>query len=367
MRLLICSGGTGGHLYPAIATLEVLRRRDDLEVLFILPYNSNIKKKIEDNSTKIEFIRLSKPRLSFIWLKEFYFSFKYIKDKIKSFFPQVILGMGSYASLVPILAASGLPSPEFVNKKIIKNKIPLILHEQNVILGRANKLLTLFADKVCLSFPTKRRTLRNKMILTGCPVRRIIGKIKQEEGINYFNLDKRRKTLFVFGGSLGASQINSLILQLVKEMRNKNYQLIWVTGKKDYESLKKEVYNLDFPIYIIDYLEDIAYAYAAADLIISRAGGSTLAELSVVGKPTILIPYPYAKDRHQEINAKMFLKYQKNTLIYRVSSKSSLNDLTYAIDYLINEERQERGILHQINVHAAASLAEIIEECCSSK
>jgi UDP-N-acetylglucosamine--N-acetylmuramyl-(pentapeptide) pyrophosphoryl-undecaprenol N-acetylglucosamine transferase len=295
-RFLFAGGGTGGHLYPAIAVAEEIKRlKPESEILFV-----GTKSKIEGRVI---------PKLGYgfksIWIKGFArkFNFENLLFPVKlfvslmqslfisfNFKPRVAIGSGGYVAGPAIWGASVLGAK-------------IILMESNSYPGVTTRLLERFADEINISFEDSKRFLRkpDKIKLTGNPVRTELGSLNKEEAKKFFGLDETKFTVLVIGGSLGAASINRSVASCIEELEKKSIQFIWQTGKNYYHSYKN--INLD-SVKILDFVEDMNKAYSACDLLVARAGATTIAELSVLGIPSILIPSPHVAENHQYFNAK---------------------------------------------------------------
>lgn len=300
MRLLIAGGGTGGHVFPGIAVAREFKKREGrADVIFVGTAEGIESRIVPREGFDIRFIRAggiagadmlkalrsaAKIPLSF---KDSYAILKEVK-------PDLIFGVGGYASGAILLLASLM-------------NIPTMIHEQNSVPGLTNKLLSKFVDIVTVTYQEGMDFFpRDKTYLTGNPVRQEILEGDRERGYKVFNLHKGLWTIFVFGGSQGASSINSAIseaLVYLDELKDK-IQFLHQTGERDFNAVREFYRIRGFKGSIIPFAYNMADAYAVADLVICRAGATTLAELTACGKPSILIPYPYAARNHQELNAR---------------------------------------------------------------
>lgn len=311
MKAIVTGGGTGGHIYPALAVARGLLEKD-WEVLFVGSTNSLESRLIPEEGLPFQEIEVA-PLSRKINLKLFSTLGKTVKGVfqarkiIKSFKPDAVLGTGGYVTGPVLLAASLL-------------KYPTIIHEQNVYPGLTNRLLARFVDIIALNFTDAERyfpdRIKRKIKVTGNPIRDIIMKKTRQEGINGLGLLNNRKNILVFGGSQGALSINNSMVEVYKTYQESRVvQIIHLTGEKNYQSiiekLEKESINLDKITHfkLMPYLKKIELAYAVADLIIYRAGATGIAEITARGIPAILIPYPYAAENHQEYNARTLEKH----------------------------------------------------------
>jgi UDP-N-acetylglucosamine--N-acetylmuramyl-(pentapeptide) pyrophosphoryl-undecaprenol N-acetylglucosamine transferase len=317
-RFLFAGGGTGGHLYPAIAVADEIKRlKPESEIIFV-----GTKSKIEGRVI---------PKLGYgfksIWIKGFarkfnienlLFPVKLFVSLIQSLFisfrfkPRVAIGSGGYVAGPAIWGASVLGAK-------------VILMESNSYPGVTTRLLERYADEVHITFDDSKKYLRkpDKIKVTGNPVRSELGSSTKKESKKSFGLDENKFTVLVLGGSLGAASINNSVAEFVEELEKKSLQIIWQTGKNYYHSYKN--INLD-SVKILDFIEDMNKAYSACDLLVARAGATTIAELTVLGIPSILIPSPHVAENHQYYNAKSLAGNSAAVLIKDSDVKSLLKD-----------------------------------------
>ncbi|HAA90414.1 MAG: UDP-N-acetylglucosamine--N-acetylmuramyl-(pentapeptide) pyrophosphoryl-undecaprenol N-acetylglucosamine transferase [Thermoanaerobacterales bacterium 50_218] len=319
MRVLITGGGTGGHLYPALTVAGILRKKDpDGEILFVGSRDGLEKKVVPAQG--YPFWEITTAR----WPRRFsldLFSFSLALGKgyleglriIRKFRPQVVFATGGYVSVPVALAAATL-------------KVPLFLHEQNSVPGLANVFLAHWAEAVFTTFPISPKSIpAKKLVHTGLPVREKVLKVTRDQGVRYFELDPKLPTVLVTGGSRGAQRINEVMLEVYQTITRQKtplsrIQFIHLTGRDNYSSFCQKIGERGIEqgkigkLIVRPYLEEMEYALAAADLVISRAGAATLSELLVRGLPSILIPYPYAAENHQHYNA-LFLKEKKAAVV----------------------------------------------------
>lgn len=304
LKVIISGGGTGGHIYPGISLAYEIKGRDiNNDILFVGTERGLESKLVPREGFKIIKIKARgiKRKICFenltaivIFLVSLFQSYKIIK-KYK---PDIVIGTGGYVSGSVVLIAAILGIPTFV-------------HEQNVIPGITNKFLSRITRTTFLSFNQSKEYFSNKakLIFTGNPIR--FKNIKQGIGREYkkFNLDSSKKTILVLGGSKGAASINRAVLKgvdLIKDVIKNSWQVLLISGQDDYDNIMEIVGEDNKILSIEPYLYDIEKAYLLADLVICRAGATTLAEIGAYGLPAILIPYPYATQDHQGINAKIF-------------------------------------------------------------
>ena len=296
--ILLAGGGTGGHLFPALAIADEIRKLNpEADILFV-----GTKGKIEARVVPARGYAFRT-----IWISGFHrtlrlsnllFPLKIAVALVQSFIlvrkfrPDVVVGTGGYVCGPVLYAASVL-------------RIPTVVHESNSYPGVTTRALAKRATKVFTAFETTSKWLTGiaGIEVIGTPTRDGLEKISREEAIAFFGLAAKQKTVLVFGGSLGASSINDAILGVVDELMSKRIQLIWQTGEQEFERIKKGL-GSKLVGWVGPFIEKMECAYAAADLVVCRAGAVTLAELTRLGKPVILVPYPHAAADHQRYNAK---------------------------------------------------------------
>ena len=312
LRIIISGGGTGGHIFPAISIANAIKaKRPDAKILFVGALGRMEMTRVPDAGYEIKGL----PICGFNrknYLKNITVLFKIWKSQhmakniIKSFKPMAAVGVGGYASgpTLNVCAAKG---------------IPCLIQEQNSYAGVTNKLLAKKASKICVAYEGMERFFpAEKIIMTGNPVRQNIldTDITKEEAISSFGLDPNKKTIILVGGSLGARTINESIKQHLDMVKGSEYQFVWQTGKYYFEEMKKAV--ADFGeiknLVVTDFIKDMGAAYKAADLVISRAGASSISEFQLIGKPVILVPSPNVAEDHQTKNAMALVN--KSAAIY---------------------------------------------------
>lgn len=300
-KVIISGGGTGGHIFPAISIANALRKIDpEIEILFVGAEGRMEMEKIPAAGYRIIGLPVIGIQRSFSF-KNFKVLIKLLKSLgiakkvIKEFNPDVVVGVGGYAS-GPVLRQAG------------KLGIPTLIQEQNSYAGITNKLLAKKASVICVAYDGMEKYFpAEKIIKTGNPVRQNFDNLKslENEALSFFNLKKEFPVILVLGGSLGAGSINNSLSENINMVRDSDCQWLWQTGKYYYENVNALV-SLSFSenISVHGFINRMDYAYAAADVIISRAGAGTISELCLVGKPVILIPSPNVAEDHQTKNAK---------------------------------------------------------------
>jgi len=304
-RFIISGGGTGGHIFPALAIAnQIKEEKPNAEILFIGATGKMEMTKVPEAGYNIVGLDVfgirrdlswngikSNLKLPFVLLK----TMRKAKQLMRQFRPDVVIGVGGYASGPALRAAQAL-------------KIPTVIQEQNSFAGKTNKWLSKKAVKICVAYAGMERFFpKEKIVKTGNPVRAEIINFtpKLEEAYSFFNLDKSKKTVLVIGGSQGARTINQAILTHIEEFKKMGVQLIWQTGELFYNANVSKITELQSSdIKILPFIKRMDLAYSVADYIVSRAGALAIAELTIVGVPTILIPLPTAAEDHQTANAR---------------------------------------------------------------
>ncbi|PKM77637.1 MAG: undecaprenyldiphospho-muramoylpentapeptide beta-N-acetylglucosaminyltransferase [Firmicutes bacterium HGW-Firmicutes-15] len=359
MKIILTGGGTGGHIYPALAIASEIKRRDPAVELLYVGTEKGLESKIVPPSgipfktIDISGIDRSSMLKAGKALIKFPFSFFQARDIIKDFRPDIIVGTGGYVSYPIVLAGT------FMDVKTL-------IHEQNAIPGLANRNLARRVDCVLLTFEEARKYLDAKCIkLTGLPVRQEILTIDRKKA-NFG--DKGNKfILLAFGGSLGAASINQAMLQLVERYKNEDMGIIWIAGQAGYEDMKEalekivDTKSLVCTVNMLPYMYNIEEALAVADLAICRAGASTVCELEVLGLPAILVPYPYAAENHQEKNARALV--DKNAALMIIDEFLDGDTLYKKIEELRKKKQilQEMG-QNMIKEARTNALRDIVDE-----
>ena len=311
-KFILSGGGTGGHIYPAIAIANELKfRYPDAEFLFVGANDKMEMQKVPQAGYKIKGLWIAglQRKLTFgntLFPVKLITSLLKARTIISDFQPDVVIGTGGFASgpLLQVAAIAG---------------IPILIQEQNSYPGITNKLLARNARKICVAYENLERFFpKERMVLTGNPVRQDLIGIhdKKAEAMQYFNLDADKKTLLVLGGSLGARRINQLISKELFNFTSQNIQVIWQCGKLYFDEYSH--FNEKENVNVVSFIDRMDLVYAAADFVISRAGASSVSELCIVGKPVIFIPSPNVAEDHQTKNAKSIVD-KKGALLVRES------------------------------------------------
>ncbi|MBR9756737.1 MAG: undecaprenyldiphospho-muramoylpentapeptide beta-N-acetylglucosaminyltransferase [Algicola sp.] len=336
IKVILSGGGTGGHIYPAIAIANEIRARyPETEFLFVGAKDRMEMEKVPEAGYAIEGLWISGLQRA-LTLKNLSFPFKVISSLFKCrsiiarFKPDIVIGTGGYASgpLLQVAVSKGIPS---------------IIQEQNSYPGITNKLLAKKVDRICVAYDGLERFFpKEKLVKTGNPVRQDVLTIhsKRPEALAHFSLNKDKKTLLVLGGSLGARRINQLLKKELDVIQTHNVQIIWQCGKLYYDKYK--LYNHTKDVQVHAFIKEMDLAYAAADIIISRAGALSVSELSLVGKPVIFIPSPNVAEDHQTKNAQAVVKEDAAILIQEADLDVDFEN-KFAQLMMSPERRQELG------------------------
>ena len=355
VRVIISGGGTGGHIFPAIAIAnEIKRRKSDAEILFVGAENRMEMEKVPAAGYRIvglNVVGLNRKQ----WWKNFSLPFKLASSlrltrrMIKDFDPDVVVGVGGYASAPTLYSAQKL-------------HVPTLLQEQNSLPGVTNKILAKKADRICVGYDEMDRFFpREKIIWTGNPIRQDISDInsKRDEAYSFYNLDSSRPVVLVMGGSLGALSINVGMQNALDDLLANGFQVIWQTGKYYYQRMLPSAEGKEHLV-MLDFVRRVDLAYAAADIIVSRAGAITISELCVVGKPVILVPSPNVAEDHQTKNAQALSA--KNAAVLLTDDRVS-QELGKTIVALYHDTRRRELLSQNISRMGTTTAArDIVDE-----
>ena len=358
IKILVSGGGTGGHIFPAIAIANEFKERwASAEILFVGAKGRMEMKKVPQAGYPIQGLWISGLQRS-LSLENLMFPFKLIssiinaKRIVKQFAPDIAIGTGGYASGPALYAAS-------------KKRIPTVIQEQNSYAGITNKLLGKRADAVCVAYNNMDKFFpREKIIHTGNPIRQELldEACSQEEARSYFDLDPNKKTILIVGGSLGARTFNNTMKAGLHTLKNADYQVMWQMGKNNYETYKNcEVAKLQH-IKPMAFIDDMAKAYRAATLVISRAGGA-ISELSALSKAIILVPSPNVAEDHQTKNAMSLV--EKDAAIL-VKDSDAIESLLKIAESTLKSEETLAQLSENINKlakpNATQRIVDVIEK-----
>jgi UDP-N-acetylglucosamine--N-acetylmuramyl-(pentapeptide) pyrophosphoryl-undecaprenol N-acetylglucosamine transferase len=341
-RVIISGGGTGGHIFPAIAIANALKKIDSqTEILFVGANGRMEMEKVPAAGYKIIGLDISGfQRASLI--KNVFLPFKVLKSVlkaraiIKDFNPDVVVGVGGYASGPLLYAASQM-------------NIPYLIQEQNSYAGITNKWLGKNASVICVAFDGMEKFFpKDKILLTGNPIRKEAVDIenKRFEAAELLGLTPHKKTILVIGGSLGSATLNKSVLAAIDKIRAADVQVIWQTGKYYFQSILEQLKGKEHPnLKVLEFFHRMDLAYAACDLVISRAGAGTIAELCAVKKPVILVPSPNVAEDHQTKNAMALLEKNAALLVTDAMAEFELMDIALL---LLDNKEKCKDLVNQI-------------------
>jgi len=332
LKFILSGGGTGGHIYPAIAIANELKKRfPEAEFLFVGAQDKMEMQKVPQAGYAIKGLWIAGLQRK-LTLQNALFPFKLLNSLwesrkiLKNFKPDVVIGTGGFASGPLLNVANSL-------------NIPTLIQEQNSYPGITNKLLSKKAATICVAYENLERFFpKEKMLLTGNPVRQDLIDVtaKREEAIGYFKLNPNKKTILVLGGSLGARRINQLIEKELSHLLDQHVQIIWQCGKLYLEDYSK--YNSG-QVQVVAFIERMDLVYAAADLVISRAGASSVSELCIVGKPVIFIPSPNVAEDHQTKNAQAIVD-KKGAIMIKEAALDE--EFSIVVEALLKDEGKQQ-------------------------
>ncbi len=338
LRIIIAGGGTGGHIFPAVAIGHALKRmHPGVKLLFVGANGKMEMEKVPQEGFEIvglDIVGFNRSNL----LKNLSLPFKLLRSLwaarsiLRKFRPHAVVGVGGYASFPVLNAAQGM-------------HIPTLIQEQNSFAGKSNKILARKAAVVCVAYEQMDKFFpKEKVILTGNPVRKNIAQsvITREEGQIWLDMDARKQTILIVGGSLGAKSINEAIDAHLEQLLTGDVQIIWQTGKPYYQQALKRAEGFK-DVKVFEFIKEMDYAYAAADVIVSRAGALAIAEMCIVAKPVIFVPYPYAAEDHQTSNAMALVTHNAALMVKDNEAKTAL---ARKLKHLL-EDRQMQQIMQQ--------------------
>ena len=313
LRIIVSGGGTGGHIFPAISIANAIKaKHPDAQILFVGALGRMEMQRVPQAGYEIKGLPVKGLVRPIYSLKNIGVAIDFLRSKfmaksiIRNFKPQVAVGVGGYASAAALDAAHSMG-------------VPCLIQEQNSYAGKTNKMLATKVQKICVAYDGMERFFpADKIIKTGNPVRQNVvnDNISKEEARKKFGLDPDKKTILLVGGSLGARTINESMKQHLDMVKSANVQFIWQTGKYYNDEMNKAVKDFgEIPnLKVLDFITDMGAAYNASDLVISRAGASSISEFCLIGKPVILVPSPNVAEDHQTKNAMALVN--KDAAIY---------------------------------------------------
>lgn len=354
LRVIISGGGTGGHIFPAVSIANAIKAlRPDAKILFVGALGRMEMQRVPAAGYEIKGLPIcgfDRKNLlkNFKVLYKIWKSQRMAKQIIKDFQPQVAVGVGGYASGPTLNKAAAMG-------------IPCLIQEQNSYAGVTNKLLAKKAEKICVAYEGMERFFpAEKIILTGNPVRQALldTTISREDAIKSFGLDPAKKTILLVGGSLGAKTINESVLQHLDIVKSADVQFIWQTGKYYSAAIAEQLKGQDIPnLKVTDFISDMGAAYKAADLVISRAGASSISEFCLIGKPVILVPSPNVAEDHQTKNA--LALSTRDAAIYVKDAEAPAMLLELAVK-TVNDEAKLKSLSENVLKLALPDSADII-------
>ena len=354
LRVIISGGGTGGHIFPAVSIANAVKAlRPDAKILFVGALGRMEMQRVPAAGYEIKGLPIcgfDRKNLlkNFKVLYKIWKSQRMAKQIIKDFKPQVAVGVGGYASGPTLNKAAAMG-------------VPCLIQEQNSYAGVTNKLLAKKAAKICVAYEGMERFFpAEKIILTGNPVRQALldTAITREEAIKTFGLDPAKKTILLVGGSLGARTINESVLQHLDLVKGTDVQFIWQTGKYYSAEIAKRLEGQNIPnLVVTDFITDMGAAYKAADLVISRAGASSISEFCLIGKPVILVPSPNVAEDHQTKNALALAN--RDAAIYVKDAEAPTTLLELAVK-TVNDEKKLKSLSENVLKLALPDSADII-------
>lgn len=359
-RIMISGGGTGGHIYPAIAIANAWKEKHPAtEILFVGAEGKMEMQKVPEAGYRIEGLPVAGLQRS-LSLSNLSFPFKLMKslsrsrELLKDFRPDAVVGVGGYASGPLLFMAQ-------------RKGIPSLIQEQNSYAGLTNKLLAKRADKICVAYPNMEKFFpADKIQYTGNPVRKDILHLegKREKAIAHFKLDQSRKAVLILGGSLGARTINQAVLADMQALEQDGYQVLWQSGKFYFNEMQSKVASSGLQhIHVLEFIKEMDLAYAAADIVVSRAGALSVSELSLVGKPVVFIPSPNVAEDHQTKNAMAYVQADAALLLKDVEAVGKLKT---TIDDLLADQQKASRMSDNIKKLAKPEAAKEIVEALES-
>jgi undecaprenyldiphospho-muramoylpentapeptide beta-N-acetylglucosaminyltransferase len=355
LRIIISGGGTGGHIFPAVAIANALKaKRPDTEILFVGALGRMEMQRVPAAGYNIKGLPIcgfNRKNLlkNFAVLFKLWKSQRIAKKIIKDFKPVVAVGVGGYASGPTLNQCASMG-------------IPCLIQEQNSYAGVTNKLLAKKASKICVAYEGMERFFpKDKIVLTGNPVRQQLldTQLTKAEALRTFGLEPSKKTILIVGGSLGARTINDSVMAHLDELQNSGVQVIWQTGKNYFENIKQQLAEKS-PMPALkptDFIADMGAAYRAADLVISRAGASSISEFCLIGKPVILVPSPNVAEDHQTKNAMALVNRQAAQYVSDAEAPQKLIPLALST---VKDDQILGQLSHNIKLMALRNSAETI-------
>lgn len=358
-RFLISGGGTGGHIFPAVSIANALKQRHpDCEILFVGANDRMEMERVPAAGYRIVGLPVRGFFRTQYWRNvgvvfDVVRSMLRVRNVIKEFRPDVAIGVGGYASGAAMKVAAQMG-------------VPLLLQEQNGFAGVTNKMLANNASTICVAYDGMERFFpKEKIVLTGNPVRQNLAGASREEAYRHFGFSPNKKTMLVIGGSLGAKTVNESVLNgLEALLADGTVQLLWQTGKSYIEDIRRRTSNIkNERLIITDFVDRMDLAYAMADVVVSRAGASSISELCLLGKASILVPSPNVAEDHQTHNAVALVNHDAALMVKDVDAEKTL--IPTAMSLLANDERRRKlsdSVLKLAQRDSAIRIAEEVEK-----
>jgi UDP-N-acetylglucosamine--N-acetylmuramyl-(pentapeptide) pyrophosphoryl-undecaprenol N-acetylglucosamine transferase len=355
IRVIISGGGTGGHIFPALSIANALRRlRPDISILFVGACGRMEMTRVPEAGYEIKglpvagFIRNKLPPANLMVLWKLLRSMLLARKIIRGYKPQAVIGVGGFAS-GPVL------------KQAQQMGIPTLIQEQNSYAGVTNRLLAKRAARICVAYDGMEKYFpADRIIKTGNPVRQAYSNLDvlREEAFDFFKLEKGKKVILVLGGSLGAGAINNSIGRCINRVGTEGFQMIWQTGSQYFDRVREITDKISVPeVHIMGFINRMELAYAAADVIITRAGAGTISELQLVGKPAILMPSPNVAEDHQTHNAMALVEKNAAVMIRDDEADEKLLETAFV---LLRDEKRCRELSENIKTLADTNADEAI-------
>ena len=360
MRAIIAAAGTGGHINPGIAIANKIKEKETNSEIIFIGTGRGLEKDLVPRAgydlKTIDAYGIER-KITIQNLKNLYATYKSInkaKEILKEFKPDVLIGTGGYICVPTVLAAKKLG-------------IPVVLHESNAFPGIAVKLFKKKADKILVGFKDAKERLDNRenVVVTGNPIKiKEINFSKDEKNkiIKEAGINNNKQIVLVFGGSQGAKSINQSLIEIIVNKKNKDYQIMWAAGPEQYKEIKDKLEEINIDINNIENVKIVPYIYNMeeimniADLVVCRSGAMTITEISVVGKPAIFIPFPYATENHQEYNARVLEGVGAAKIILNKDLNSEILGNT------INEIVNDKSIIETMSKNANKVAMQNVEE-----
>ena len=357
LRVIISGGGTGGHIFPAVSIANAVKaKRPDAKILFVGAEGRMEMQRVPAAGYEIKGLPICgfnrQNLLKNVMLPyKMWKSDRMVRRIIRDFKPQVAVGVGGYASFPTLAAATSM-------------HIPTLIQEQNSFAGKANKMLGKDASRICVAYEGMERFFpAEKIIMTGNPVRQALldTTISHDDAVRSFDLHPEKKTILLVGGSLGARTVNESVLQHLDLVAESGVQFVWQTGKYYHKQIVEQLRQQGQPdnLKVTDFISDMGVAYRAADLVVSRAGASSISEFCLIGKPVILVPSPNVAEDHQTKNALALVN--RNAALYVKDAEAPATLLQLAID-TVNDPAKLASLSENILKLALPDSAAIIAD-----